>query len=365
MDVYNSSGGGESFLEEDHEEWTHQWSVILLLRAGSDTLPTPMNLHRMRIQHSSKCPLCSSMRFTHILKGCFTALHQGRYTRRHDSVLANISQGIQSLLPDSTTLYADLDGMRTENNPPSTNPPNILSTAMQPDIVIIDLSKNVWMLELTVPTNTPAGLSQARTRKQNKPVYSNHVTDFKSLGWKVNYNTVKIGSLGHFFLSQLIESPTHIKGNILDLLMTNHNDSIKILTILPHDQSSNIIPSDHCLITFDTRLYTDRRFTSSTSSCALVFDFPKADLDGLCSYLLDHHFSSCIQSNHVNTVWLRIKEAIMTGMNLFVPKVRLRRNQQPKCFTSHIRHRLNCTKTLRKECKNHPTSSKLSKLSSS
>ena len=91
-------------------------------------------------------------------------------------------------------------------------------------------------------------------------------------------------------LSQLFESPTHVKGNILDLLMTNHNDSIKNLTILPHDQSSNIVPSDHCVITFDTRLYTGRRFTSSTSSCALVFDFPKADLDGLCSYLLDHDF---------------------------------------------------------------------------
>ena len=33
--------------------------------------------------------------------------------------------------------------------------------------------------------------------------------------------------------------------------------------------------------------------------------------------------------------------------------------------SSHIRHRLNCTKTLRKECKLHPTPSKLSKLSSS
>ena len=96
-----------------------------------------------------------------------------------------------------------------------------------------------------------------------------------------------------------------------------------------------------------------------------MFDFPKADLNGLCSYLLDHDSSSCIQSNHVNTVWLRIKEAIMTGMNLFVPKVRLRRNQQPKWFTSHIRHCLNCTKTLKKECKLHPTLSKLSKLSSS
>ena len=174
--------------------------LSFLLRAGSDTLPTPMNLRRMRIQHGSKCPLCSSVRptITHILNGCFTALHQGRYTWRYDSVLAKISQGIKSLLPESTTLYADLDGMRADNNPPSTISPNILSTAMRPDIVIIDLYKNVWMLELTVPTNTPTGLSQARTRKQNKPEYSNFVTDFESLGWKVNYNRVEIDSLGHF-----------------------------------------------------------------------------------------------------------------------------------------------------------------------
>ena len=174
--------------------------LSFLLRAGSDTLPTPINLHRMHIQHGSKFPLCSSVRHTtaHILNGCFTALHQGRYTWRHDSVLVKISQGIQSLLADSTILYVDLDSMRAENNPPSTIPPNILSTAMRPDIVIIDLSKNVWVLEVTVSTNTPTGLSQTRTRKQNKTEYSNFVRDFESLGWKVNYNTVEIGSPGYF-----------------------------------------------------------------------------------------------------------------------------------------------------------------------
>ena len=121
-----------------------------------------MNLRHMRIQHCSKCPLCGSVWPTtaHILNGCFTALHQGRYTWRHVSILVKISQGIQSLLPDSTTLYGDLDGMRAENNPPSTIPTNILSTAIRPDIVIIDLSNNVWMLELTVPTNTSTNLSQ-------------------------------------------------------------------------------------------------------------------------------------------------------------------------------------------------------------
>ena len=183
-----------------------------------------MNLRCIRIQHSSKCLLCSYVPPTtaHILNGCYTALHQGRYTWRHDSVLAKIPQGIQSLFPDSTTLYDDLDGMRTENKPPSTIPPNILSTAMRPDIVIIDLSKNVWMLELTVPTNTPTGLNQAQTRKQNKPEYSNLATDLESLGWKVNYNEVEIGSLGHF-TQDTVEAVT-------DTLPYKHiNDAISIV----------------------------------------------------------------------------------------------------------------------------------------
>ena len=44
--------------------------LSFLLKAGSDTLPTPMNLRRMRIQHDSRCPLCKAPRPTtaHILK---------------------------------------------------------------------------------------------------------------------------------------------------------------------------------------------------------------------------------------------------------------------------------------------------------
>ena len=56
----------------------------------------------------------------------------------------------------------------------------------------------MWMLELTVPTNSPTGLNQARMRKQSKPEYNCVVTDLVSVGWQVNYNTIKIDSLGHF-----------------------------------------------------------------------------------------------------------------------------------------------------------------------
>ena len=105
-------------LESDCPSWNRIISGLpsdqlsFLLRAGSDTLPTPLNLARWRIQTDPCCPLCNSQRPTilHILNGCPVALNQGRYTWRHDSVLAYIVSFLSPLLDDDQTLYADLPG---------------------------------------------------------------------------------------------------------------------------------------------------------------------------------------------------------------------------------------------------------------
>ena len=53
--------------------------LSFLLRAGSDTLPTPLNLRRWKMRVDSRCPLCSHHYPTiqHILSACPTALQQG------------------------------------------------------------------------------------------------------------------------------------------------------------------------------------------------------------------------------------------------------------------------------------------------
>ena len=70
----------------------HPGQFSFILRASSDTLPTPVNLQRWKIQTSSSCQLCDCHRPTsaHILIGCPTALQQGRYTYRHDQVLLSL-----------------------------------------------------------------------------------------------------------------------------------------------------------------------------------------------------------------------------------------------------------------------------------
>ena len=117
-------------LESDCKVWTKIQSGLpavqssFLLRAGSDCLPTPLNLCRWRIQTDPKYPLCSSPKPTsmHILNGCATALNQGRYTWSHDSVLQSIAKALIIALNKRGKLYADLPGLRASNNPPATVP---------------------------------------------------------------------------------------------------------------------------------------------------------------------------------------------------------------------------------------------------
>ncbi len=60
-----------------------QGQLSFLLKAGSDTLPTAMNLRRMKIQCDSRCQLCQNPRPTtaHILSSCTSTQPRYRYTR--------------------------------------------------------------------------------------------------------------------------------------------------------------------------------------------------------------------------------------------------------------------------------------------
>ena len=108
--------------------------LSFILRASSDTLPTPMNLRRWKIQTSSSCRLCGCQRPTsaHILNGCPIALQQGRYTYRHDQVLLSLLVDIMEYCDDAN-VFADLDTYRAGNTPLATIPPSILTISYRPE----------------------------------------------------------------------------------------------------------------------------------------------------------------------------------------------------------------------------------------
>ena len=192
-------------LEGDCKIWSRIQSGLpagqlsFLLKAGTDCLPTPLNLCRWKIQTDPKCPLCSWPQPTtkHILNGCPTALNQGRYTWRHDSVLQTFAKALVPALSPSETLYADLPGLTASNNPPATIPTSLSTTSDRPDLVIVS-GGDVHILELTIPANTIENLNEARHRKQAK--YQPLIEDLEShpRTMEVSYCTIEVGSLGHY-----------------------------------------------------------------------------------------------------------------------------------------------------------------------
>ena len=196
---------GIVLLEPQSQTWNRLQAGLpagqlsFLIRAGTDCLPTPLNLRRWHYRVCNKCPLCNSPTPTsaHILNGCQEALTQGRYTWRHDSVLNCLLSNVLETLSATSHLHADIPSWRASESPPATVPTNISTTRARPDMVLIeDLSVN--LLELTIPTNTYEALQAARSRKSEKPTYVQLVSDLEDRGLSVSFQTLEIGSLSHF-----------------------------------------------------------------------------------------------------------------------------------------------------------------------
>ena len=66
--------------------------IKFLLRSVYDLLPSPANLHRWGLVEDPICHLCDKPGIMqHALSSCQTALAQGRYRWRHDTVLRELA----------------------------------------------------------------------------------------------------------------------------------------------------------------------------------------------------------------------------------------------------------------------------------
>ena len=81
-------------------------------------------------------------------------------------------------------------------------------------------------------------------------------------------------------LTQHVNSPTHIRGNLLDLVLTNSPDHVTNLIV--HPPEYQCATSDHYLITFTTNF----KHLVSTPTTKEVFNYSKGDYNGLSEHLL-------------------------------------------------------------------------------
>ena len=165
--------------EENSITWkSFMWDIPqgvlkFAINAGVNTLPTFDNLKRWGKRVNDRCRFCGNIEtLAHVLSNCSTALAQGRFTWRHNSVLRSPIDLIQPHLKEGLTLYSDLAGFQAPHG--GTIPPHILVTALKPDLFVFnEVLREVIIFELTCPWDT--NIDRSHTYKSEK--YSPLVAD--------------------------------------------------------------------------------------------------------------------------------------------------------------------------------------------
>ena len=203
------------------------------------------------------------------------------------------------------------------------------------------------------------------TDLQSSSVHCIFVGDFNfpDINWSSLYASSESSNMFCEFifdcnLTQYVSQPTHVKGNILDLVLSSASVTVDNLSVVP---SSSLL-SDHFVISFSPSVVLKH---SNKSGPSYVLDYSKADYGIICDYLMDVDFSSCFSCNDIEFVWFFIKSVIYSAISMFVPKVRVKLHNSPKWFDSDIRHHLKCLRTLRRRFRCHPTSNLRSRIDNS
>ena len=142
-------------------------------------------------------------------------------------------------------------------------------------------------------------------------------------------------------LIQLVDSPTHACGNILDLLLSNSPEKLSNLSILPSLSDHNLI---FCDFTLRPPHYTPLKDS-------FQFDFSQVDFSNLDLFLLNEDFSLVYGESDVNRTWNFITSRINEACQYLIPCNRVKARPSPKWFNGEIKHTLNKVHTLRRHLK--------------
>ncbi len=127
-------------------------------------------------------------------------------------------------------------------------------------------------------------------------------------------------------LVQHVDFPTHVKGNILDLVITNMPESV-----LNVEDIGNLGTSDHSIILLE--IFRDREYNSNDLQ---IPDWNNANINDLKIFFGNIDWGNNMRGKNVEEAWNIIKNTIDEGINRFVPKKRRRQNGRPPWMTRTI-----------------------------
>ena len=154
--------------------------------------------------------------------------------------------------------------------------------------------------------------------------------NLRNVNWETNSSTNNVEQLFleesfKLGLIQCITAPTHTKGNILDMLLTNSESLLSNVHIL---SNCEICKSDHYAITFDLKLKIVRKKPVKIQR----FNFKKANWDNLNTELNNVNWISVLDCLEPDIAWLRFKDILNSLLHINIPIVTVRLNSQPPWF---------------------------------
>lgn len=154
------------------------------LRYLTNSLPNATNTFRWRTSTSSRCSLCQSQEtLQHVVSGCKSALEEGRYTWRHDSVLLAIAKMLTS--SKENKVYCDT------KNTPFAKPDVISGSELRPDLFV---QRNGKLLALELSTGFESNIAVNEKRKADK--YDNLLKELSKIYESVSFINLSLGALG-------------------------------------------------------------------------------------------------------------------------------------------------------------------------
>lgn len=129
------------------------------------------------------------------------------------------------------------------------------------------------------------------------------------------------------FLTQLVDFPTHKKGNILDLILSKSPEMIKEVKDI-----GNLGKSDHQIISIEISCDPKNSNTAKATQC-----WNKADLESIEQELGDIYWEKELKNfNDAENMWLFFKSKILSIQNKYVPTKIKGPSNQPKWMTREL-----------------------------
>ena len=148
--------------------------------------------------------------------------------------------------------------------------------------------------------------------------------------WLLNTSTSSIEQafLDEFVqagLIQLINESTHIKGKILDILLTNSEQFINNITI---SNTKGLCKADHYTIKFKINLKVGRKKAAKIKA----YNFKCANWDIHNRDLSNVDWDSIIDNHNPDDTWINFKNTLTQLMDLHIPKITIKSNFKPPWF---------------------------------